>query len=213
MGAKVTVKRIGPGAYDIHTPSGVYEIRNCPTDTNDPFLIGFRAGPRWMLTSPGRFSADSDFTTKRDAVTYVRTIEEEKANVTESPAACRHGNTPRPDATGDPITACANAGGGTEWGAFNAEGCPRLRPDVHAEGPRSREGRGRRPVQAPPRGRRRGADRAGRVPLRTGIFLAVSSDGSRNYRTHRAACSCPAGVKGVHVCKHRIAAHILGLAA
>jgi hypothetical protein len=56
-------------------------------------------------------------------------------------------------------------------------------------------------------------EQGGLVPLRTGIFLAVSSDGSRNYRTHRAACSCPAGVKGVHVCKHRIAAHILGLAA
>lgn len=43
--------------------------------------------------------------------------------MTEAPATCRHGNTPRPDVTGDPIAACANAGGGTEWGAFNAEGC------------------------------------------------------------------------------------------
>jgi hypothetical protein len=38
-------------------------------------------------------------------------------------ATCVHGNTARPDVTGDPITACANAGGGTEWGAFNDEGC------------------------------------------------------------------------------------------
>lgn len=56
-------------------------------------------------------------------------------------------------------------------------------------------------------------EQGGLVPLRRGIFLAVSSDGSRNYRTHRAACNCPAGIKGVHVCKHRIAAHILSLAA
>ena len=39
------------------------------------------------------------------------------------PSACMHGRTPRPDVTGDPIKACASAGGGIEWGAFNAEGC------------------------------------------------------------------------------------------
>ncbi|MDJ0345694.1 DUF6011 domain-containing protein [Streptomyces sp. H10-C2] len=46
------------------------------------------------------------------------------------------------------------------------------------------------------------------IPLRPGIYLAPSSDG-----THRAACSCPAGVKGRYACKHSIAAHILSLAA
>lgn len=52
------------------------------------------------------------------------------------------------------------------------------------------------------------------IPLRgLRVFLAVSSDGSTTYRTHRAACTCPAGIKGTHVCKHRIAAHLLGLAA
>jgi Family of unknown function (DUF6011)/SWIM zinc finger len=51
------------------------------------------------------------------------------------------------------------------------------------------------------------------IPLRAGIYLAPSSDGSQTYRTHRAACSCPAGIKGLHPCKHRIAAHILSLAA
>ncbi|MFF5655240.1 hypothetical protein [[Kitasatospora] papulosa] len=52
------------------------------------------------------------------------------------------------------------------------------------------------------------------VPLRGNhLFLAVSSDGSATYRTHRAACTCPAGIKGVHPCKHRIAAHIVSLAA
>lgn len=51
------------------------------------------------------------------------------------------------------------------------------------------------------------------IPLRAGIYLAPSSDGERTYRTHRAACSCPAGIKGIHPCKHRIAAHILSLAA
>ena len=38
-------------------------------------------------------------------------------------ATCRHGNTPRPDVTGDPIAACAKGDGGTEWGAFSDEGC------------------------------------------------------------------------------------------
>lgn len=51
------------------------------------------------------------------------------------------------------------------------------------------------------------------IPLRGSVFLAVSSDGSTTYKTHRAACTCPAGLKGQHACKHRIAAHILSLAA
>lgn len=41
-------------------------------------------------------------------------------------ATCRHGNTPRQDATGDPIKACDdgfNAPGHVEYGAFNPEGC------------------------------------------------------------------------------------------
>lgn len=51
------------------------------------------------------------------------------------------------------------------------------------------------------------------VPLRGNrVFLVPSSDGSETYRTHKAACTCPAGVKGVHPCKHRIAAHMVALA-
>lgn len=57
-------------------------------------------------------------------------------------------------------------------------------------------------------------EQGGLIPLRgRHVFLAVSSDGSATYRTHRAACTCPAGIKGIHPCKHRIAAHILSLAA
>jgi|SRR5687768_3832529 len=56
-------------------------------------------------------------------------------------------------------------------------------------------------------------EQGGLIPLRGQIYLAVSSDGSRTYKTHRTACSCPAGIKGLHPCKHRIAAHILSLAA
>lgn len=56
-------------------------------------------------------------------------------------------------------------------------------------------------------------EQGGLVPLRANrVFLAVSSDGSTAYRTHRAACTCPAGIKGTHPCKHRIAAHILSAA-
>lgn len=51
------------------------------------------------------------------------------------------------------------------------------------------------------------------IPLRAGIYLAPSADGERTYKAHRTACSCPAGVKSLHPCKHRIAAHILSLAA
>jgi uncharacterized Zn finger protein len=52
------------------------------------------------------------------------------------------------------------------------------------------------------------------IPLRANrVFLAVSSDGTQTYKTHRAACTCPAGLKGRHACKHQIAAHILSLAA
>jgi uncharacterized Zn finger protein len=56
-------------------------------------------------------------------------------------------------------------------------------------------------------------EQGGLIPLRKNrVFLAASSDGSGVYRTHRAACTCPAGIKGVHVCKHRIAAHIVSAA-
>ncbi|MFF1962932.1 hypothetical protein ACFVW5_04790 [Streptomyces sp. NPDC058232] len=51
-----------------------------------------------------------------------------------------------------------------------------------------------------------------RKSLKNPVYLVVSSDGSSAYRTARAACNCPAGLKAVHVCKHRIAAHALELA-
>jgi hypothetical protein len=45
------------------------------------------------------------------------------------------------------------------------------------------------------------------------IFQVVASDGTTTYKTHRAACTCKAGLKAKHTCYHRIAAHILSLAA
>lgn len=50
----------------------------------------------------------------------------EPAKEIPAPAACRHGNTPRQDVTGDPIKACEdgfNAPGYVEFGAFSPEGC------------------------------------------------------------------------------------------
>lgn len=45
------------------------------------------------------------------------------------------------------------------------------------------------------------------------VFQVVASDGASTYKTHRAACTCKAGIKAKHACYHRIAAHILSLAA
>jgi hypothetical protein len=84
MSVRIQVRRLCAGNYEIHTPNGAYRLDNCPVDTSDPFMKGFRAGPRWMLTYPGRYSADDVFDTKRDAIAYIRTIEEEKATVTEA---------------------------------------------------------------------------------------------------------------------------------
>lgn len=41
------------------------------------------------------------------------------------------------------------------------------------------------------------------------IFRSVSTDGTRTYLTAPQACNCAAGLKGRHVCFHRVAAHIL----
>ncbi|MET9321954.1 hypothetical protein ABZX75_17430 [Streptomyces sp. NPDC003038] len=60
-------------------------------------------------------------------------------------------------------------------------------------------------------------EQGGMVPLRdTGknaVYLAVSSDGLEVYRTARAACTCPAGLRATYMCAHRIAAHVLALAS
>ncbi|KQW13556.1 hypothetical protein [Streptomyces sp. Root369] len=45
------------------------------------------------------------------------------------------------------------------------------------------------------------------------VYVALSSDGTTGYRTARAACTCPAGLKAIHMCAHRIAAHALDLAS
>ncbi|MFJ1606995.1 hypothetical protein ACIOHS_27030 [Streptomyces sp. NPDC088253] len=45
------------------------------------------------------------------------------------------------------------------------------------------------------------------------VYVVVGSDGTNAYRTARAACTCPAGLRAKHVCWHRIAAHIFDLAS
>lgn len=76
----ITVRKRCAGSYDIDTPAGTYQLSNCPVDTSDEFTKGLPRGPRWMLTSPGEYHADSEFPTKREAVTYVRTIQQEQAD-------------------------------------------------------------------------------------------------------------------------------------
>lgn len=80
MGVTIKTRRLGAGSYDIDTPSGTYQLKNCPVDTGDPFTVGFRRGPRWMLTNPGAYSADNSFDTKRDAIESIRANEQRKAD-------------------------------------------------------------------------------------------------------------------------------------
>jgi hypothetical protein len=46
------------------------------------------------------------------------------------------------------------------------------------------------------------------VPLRSVIFIAVSTDGTETYKTAPTACNCPAGLKGSR-CYHQLAARML----
>lgn len=46
------------------------------------------------------------------------------------------------------------------------------------------------------------------IPLRSVIFIAVSSDGTETYKTAPTACNCPAGLKGSR-CYHQLAARLL----
>lgn len=41
------------------------------------------------------------------------------------------------------------------------------------------------------------------------VYIAISSDGTDRYLTTRASCTCKAGLKGKHVCRHRAAAILL----
>jgi hypothetical protein len=46
------------------------------------------------------------------------------------------------------------------------------------------------------------------VPLRSVVFIAVSTDGSELYRSAPTTCNCPAGLKGSR-CYHQLAARLL----
>jgi hypothetical protein len=53
-------------------------------------------------------------------------------------------------------------------------------------------------------------EQGGIIPLRgRRVFTVVSSDGTARYLTAPEVCNCPAGLKGRHVCYHRVAAIIL----
>ena len=57
-------------------------------------------------------------------------------------------------------------------------------------------------------------EQGGILPLRgRRVFTVISSDGTATYKTAPAACTCPAGIRGRHICYHRVAAQILALAA
>jgi ribosomal protein L37E len=46
------------------------------------------------------------------------------------------------------------------------------------------------------------------VPLRSVVFIAVSSDGTETYKTAPTGCTCRAGLKGSR-CYHQLAARML----
>jgi hypothetical protein len=46
------------------------------------------------------------------------------------------------------------------------------------------------------------------IPLRSVVFLTVSTDGTETYRSAPTACTCPAGLKGAR-CYHQLAARLL----
>ena len=57
-------------------------------------------------------------------------------------------------------------------------------------------------------------EQGGILPLRgRRVFTVISSDGSSTCKTAPQGCTCPADVRGRHVCYHRVAAQILALAA
>ncbi|MFI0233146.1 DUF6011 domain-containing protein [Streptomyces sp. NPDC017086] len=46
------------------------------------------------------------------------------------------------------------------------------------------------------------------IPLRSVIFITVSTDGTETYKTAPTGCTCPAGLKGTR-CYHQLAARLL----
>jgi hypothetical protein len=46
------------------------------------------------------------------------------------------------------------------------------------------------------------------IPLRSVVFLTVSTDGTETYRSAPTGCTCPAGIKGSR-CYHQLAARML----
>lgn len=46
------------------------------------------------------------------------------------------------------------------------------------------------------------------IPLRSVVFIAVSTDGTETYKTAPTGCTCPAGLKGSR-CYHQLAARML----
>lgn len=46
------------------------------------------------------------------------------------------------------------------------------------------------------------------VPLRSVVFIAVSTDGTETYKSAPTGCTCPAGLKGAR-CYHQLAARML----
>ncbi|WP_069769780.1 DUF6011 domain-containing protein [Streptomyces sp. LUP30] len=46
------------------------------------------------------------------------------------------------------------------------------------------------------------------IPLRSVIFITVSTDGTETYKTAPTGCTCPAGTKGSR-CYHTLAAQML----
>ncbi|MEV7855161.1 hypothetical protein [Streptomyces sp. NPDC088183] len=68
-------------------------------------------------------SADEDKGLHRRSRPFVDELDVVGPAPDVAPTQCIHGNTPRPNVTGDPIEACRSARGVKDFGVFNDEGC------------------------------------------------------------------------------------------
>lgn len=67
----------GESHYEVHTPMGTWGVDMVQYTAGSFEAAGYGTRPRWMVTSPGENTPDSQFDRKRDAVAYVALLVDE----------------------------------------------------------------------------------------------------------------------------------------